>query len=292
MSNMKSYPNAIFALNDDCLAEIFSYLPIEDVIHIYKSDTRFRGSSCLRFAHGGIFCIDREINQTWPKDAIVDYTEAFGRVAHTFEFKEIPEEKFFEIIPNFTVLKVLILSDMDITDGPDKVAALPVQLEHLEIHRCCISENILQQWIPQLNPTLTHLRVTFSEKMDSLESLKGLSNITSIHVNGMIKSSPLVLEHILANNKEHMDQLTMLNDGQTIIPKGIWKSIIRMDKLTYLHLDQSKYEGYIPPEHRLFPNLKWIQVSFGFSQLRSVIDRLASEDARILCTPWRLRSKW
>lgn len=269
-------PDAIFALNDDCLTEVFRFLAIQDVFKVFLTDRRFGNSVRLRFSFGGVDRIDPEFIKSCPNDLWNDFLESFGRTAKSIKLKLLPEKEFLRVIAHFHQLEDLILSEIKITDE-EAAKVLPRALKSLEIDRSSIDETVLQEWIPHLNPSLTHLRFVDRKHPMLMSALSNLHNITSLLVDGPTEPYPDVIAELIGNNKDHLTELTIVSRKGNI-PEEIWNKIIQLDKLTHLQLDQLLYDGTIPPGIRLFPALTSLQVNFYLDALLPFLEHLACQD--------------
>lgn len=268
----------IFTLNFDCLAEILSYLPLEDVFAVRCADPRFKEGCHLRYALGGVDCINPGFIQSVPKECLTEFLELFGRVCRFIKLKLLPEEQFWSILTKFTNLEELVLSEITLSS----TTTMPVALKSLEIDRCHIPDTILYPWIPKLNDTLTSLRITCRDEENKLRAYEALHNLTLFRADGMVKEYPELIAGILSRNRDSLTNLSLIShDSHGVIPLPIWENICRLDHLTHLHLDQSDGEGDLPDGLRLFPKLTSLQLTFREDALDSIIDRLACEESLV-----------
>lgn len=268
--------NDIFQLNQYCLAEIFSFLPIEDVFQVYQCDPRFREAARLRFAASGVEHIDSNFMNSWPKDLVNDFLDEFGKTfSKAMICRRIPEKEFLCLIGHFRNLKYLTLKE--ITVESSTAASLPTNLVSLDLERCLLSEALLKDWMPKLSPTLVSISIEmerfFQFNLD-LSALLSLRNIRTFIAGSMMMDYPEVFRGIIDNNKDHLTTLTTAKDIFRPISITVWKVIIQLQCLEHLQLCQPSFLGGIPAGQRLFPNLVSLRLNFCSESLRLVIDRL------------------
>lgn len=142
-----------------------------------------------------------------------------------------------------------------------------------------MSNKLLDEWIPKLNSNLTSIHVAHEEKnnFSELRALSTLHNLSSFLADGMMSRYGNLMGDILANNRNTLTSLTMINE-YSVIPENIWKNIIQLDNLDHLHLSQMQFQGGIPSHLSLFPKLTSLNVSFYKEYLKSTIESLGCEE--------------
>lgn len=289
----------IFCLNNDCLAEIFTYLPILDVFRVHESDKRFGEAAQIRYGSGGVYRIDQELIDSVPKWILDCYFEISGRNCRSMKFKGLQSPVILTIFPDFRHLKELILSEINLPIAGENTSVFPTGLESLELDRCNIDEKILNGWIPLLNPTLQSLRICHnSDKIANanFDGLKGLTNLSSLVLEGMNIAFPHVVGELFANNKNQLTSLTMIDVGfeSLRIHDDVWTNMMNLDHLTDLRLNYSGFNGEIPRGKQLFPRLTRLEVQFHYDFLAPFIYSLACEGLSTLvlqdmeCTGYRV----
>lgn len=270
----------VFSLNHDCLAEIFTYLPIEDIFRIYQADSRFKESVHIRYALDGVHCIDSEFVSNFPNAFIREYTEVYGKTCRSVKFKLLSPDVFIPLLADFRNLQELILSEITISGGDP--ASLPVGLNSLELDRCQIENDILEDWIPKLNSTLKSLRLVHRDYivLPKLGAYTSLNNLSSLVIDGLTMESPELIGQLLANNKNQLQTVNIIDVPHcyNTIHLAIWVQLIELEQLNHLCLNQLDCMASIPIGRRLFPNLQFLQIHFDLTILTKVIDALACEE--------------
>lgn len=276
-------PNAIFSLNDDCLAEVFRFLDIQDVFQIYQIDPRFRDSACLRFSFGGIDRIDPEFINSCPEDLLIAFLTAFGKTAHSINLKLLTEDEFLRYISYFKNLQELILSEIRVTDGDGKIKVFPKSLKSLALDRTEIADSIMQKWIPALNPSLTTLKLDYrwdSRFYQRWNALNNLHNLSTLSFDGQVTHYWEIVNPLISNNKDTLTTLAIISEfGEyEIVQDTVWESITQCNNIAHLHFGQKGFEGYLPDGAKLFPKLTSMQTRFFEGSLTSVINALVCEE--------------
>lgn len=252
----KNQANNIFKLNEDCLAEVLRYLPLQDVKTTIAADKRFRSPACIRFAYGGIDLIDPDFIQKYPKEMRDDFVEAFGKKATMMKFKLLNVVDFLTMIPHFRNLKELILSEIRM-DAHE--SAFPAGLQSLELDRCEINQKAIRSWFKQLNATLTHLRIIDWSKdpeNSPILAIDELSNIQSLLIDGLPESCFQVVGKFLDLNKNSLLCLTLIKQGSSQ-KLSFGQDILKLQRLKELHLNCFYFEE---TGSNLFPALTTLHV--------------------------------
>lgn len=266
--SMKTKRPRIWSLNNDCLAEIMSFLPLGDVLKVAKADEGFKSSVLLRFANDNTCLIDSKFLQQFKGNSklLQEYLECFGKRAREMKFKDLEDKLFRKCIMSFKRLRDLTLSEVSLSAvAPED---LPDQLESLELDRCRLKGFDASKWFQKINPTLRNLRIL---ALDTLQGLEVFGNIETITVECDDDSMELIY-NVLETNKEHLKSVTLINKlGFLNIQK-----FLSLRQLESLHIDVEMLIG-VPRNQDLLPMLKMlvIHVKVDYDDLDNLFEQLS-----------------
>lgn len=274
----------IFCLNDDCLAEIFTYLDISALFRIYQSHPRFKESALVRFGRAHIPSIDSDLFTGVPHHVVRVFCDTLGQKSHSMLFTGVSGVEFCRIIPHFGNLQELALVNVNIKISPEIALniELPIGLQKLSLCDCVMDDSTALCWLPQLNASLTSLTIIgFLIKYKPL-AFKGLRRLTSLSLESMLHTNANLVCSLLENNKDHLTSLTMKNDQRKSLPRYIWNLIIQMEKLQHLELGHTQIlsdYGLIDSRRigRVFPVLETLIADLNQVHLRQLLGAMSCE---------------
>lgn len=274
----------ISCLNDDCLAEIFTYLDISDLFRVYQAHSRFQGLALFRFGRSNIVTIDADLFAGVPNHVVRVFCETLDRQSQSQSmlFNGVAGEDFCRIIPRFVSLQELALVNIKIAQEFALNVRLPSGLQKLSICDCVMDDATALRWLPQLNTSLTSLAmIGFLIKYTPL-AFKGLRSLTSLSLESMLHTNANLVCSLLENNRDNLTSLTIKNDQRKGLPRYVWDLVIQMDKLQHLELGHTqilgKY-GLVGSQRvgRLFPVLETLILEVNQLLLRQLLVSLACE---------------
>lgn len=280
--------NAIFKLNEDCIAKIFSYLPWYQGHSLVEIDQRFRSSALIHFCRGGLKVIDQHFLKSFPLDIEEGFYQSHGAGVVQMEFRTLSESDFSKVLHHYPNLRKLVLSNINVSS----FQPLPTTLTTLELENCSIAENVLLKWFTQINGTLTELSlVRYGEERDAnqptYESLKKLNNLTSLSINGSFPEDPV--RKLISRNKLTLRKLDLSpggHEGQDPLPEAIWNVVSKLKHLEELRLchQSLNYKVRIHARSKFWPGLTSLEL-----QLKNpydIVKQLACKSTLISLTLW------
>lgn len=231
---LPSTPNKIFQLNEDCLVEVFRYLPVKDVVAMIQTDERFRPAALIRFRYSGGEQINKDFLNL-PPDILEDFYRTYGPRASKLEIAFLTDSDFSNAIRRFQNLIELSLREVSVSGDIADNIELPKSLKVLRIFHCQIPQALLVQ----VNPTLHTLHIWEGRWGLELEAyqyhrLRALTNITKLSVHGADKVGSV--GELIEQNKNHLRSFTLRPSFDAPLPADIAKVIWRLHQLTELKL--------------------------------------------------------
>lgn len=267
--------NAIFKLNDDCLAAIFRYLWPYEIDRMISIDQRFRLAALPGLYHRRPHIINKEFVSNFPIDVAEHFYQTYGSQAVEMEFRSLHELDFFNVLPYFSNLKKLVLTGMTVSNS--NYQPLPMALTFLRLDACKMAGNVLQKWFAQVNATLIELRlINYEDEGDAdktYDGLKKLNNLTSLSIEGAFPMDPI--RKLITRNKLKLRRLTLspgVVEGQDPLPESIWIVISRLKHLKELHLHH-EIDRRVSNRSRLWPELTSLELYLSFP--KDIVGKLA-----------------
>lgn len=231
----------IFQLNDDCLAEVFGYLSLKDIVNLIHTDERFRSAARIRFSSGGVNLIDKDFLKDFPPDIREDFYKAYGTRASEMRFAFLANSDFSNAIRHFQKLTKLVLAQIGISveDGVDNLE-LPGSLKSLVMAYCNIPAHVLQKWFRQINATLSTFAIFYESQTDSepttYDWANELTNLTRLIVTN--HGDVNFIGKVIGQNKNSLRGLALFStfEESKPLPIHVWNIVSELHQLTQLVL--------------------------------------------------------
>lgn len=242
-------------LNEDCLVEILSYLPIEHIFNVAQAHPRFSPAVQRRYAQEKEVVINEDWVGQCPRTHLQEFYEESGRMASSLHFRCVSEEIIVEILPFYHNLDLLGLSKTKL-ESPETVEILPSRIGRLHLDRCHIKQPFLELWFQKLNPTLQELHFSSSYIEVCFDALSHLNHIQNLVIDGRCFLMDN-LKEFLDRNQAQLRHFELRNyDGD--MEQSVWKSLTKAHHLQILHLDITSIlpELNSQGERGIFPELQ------------------------------------